>query len=61
MTSAAQGLLDMTEIVVDAATVEPELVAALGFTPLFDTGGRRFGQPGFACATVDCVVRVSRS
>ena len=58
----AQGLVDMTEIiVVDGNTVEPEIVAALGFTPLVDGEGRRFGQPGYLCTAADYVARVSPS
>lgn len=57
----AQGLLDMTEIVVvDADTTEAELVEAIGFTPLIDLDGRRFGQPGF-CSLLEYVARVSPS
>ena len=55
----AESLLDMSEIVVVAAdTVEAELVAAIGFTPLVDADGQRHGEPGF-CAAFDYVARVS--
>lgn len=55
----AQGLLDMTEIVVvDSSTTEAELIDAIGYTPLRDIDGRRFGQPGFV-ANLDYVARVS--
>lgn len=58
---SAAGLLDMSEIVVVGAdTTEPEIVAAIGFTPLVDLEGRRFGQPGF-CPMLDYVARVSPS
>lgn len=57
----ATGLLDMSEIiVVGADTTEPELSAALGFTPLVDLDGNRFGQPAF-CSALDYVARVSPS
>ncbi len=57
----ATGLLDMSEIiVVGADTTEPELIAALGFTPLIDLGGNRFGEPTF-CPALDYVARVSPS
>jgi hypothetical protein len=55
----AEGLLDMTEIVVvDANTTERELIAAVGFTPLIDTDGCRFGERDF-CPTLDYVCCVS--
>lgn len=56
---AAAGLLDLSEIVVVGAdTTEPELVAAIGFTPLVGLDGSRFGRPGF-CTMLDYVARVS--
>lgn len=56
---AAGGLLDMTEIVVaDHDAAGPELIAALGFDPLLDLDGRRYGEPGF-CPAIDYVARVS--
>ena len=55
----AQGLLDMTEIVVvDADTTEAQLMEAIGFTPLIDLDARRFGQPLF-CSPVEYVSKVS--
>jgi len=57
----AQNLLDMTEIVVvDADTTEAEMVEAIGFAPLVDLDGRRFGQPGF-CSPLEYVSKVSSS
>lgn len=57
----AEGLLDMTEIVViDSDTSEAELIAAIGFTPLIDADGHRFGESDF-CPTLDYVSRVSAS
>lgn len=54
-----EGLLDMTEIVVIGRdTTEPELMAAIGFTPLIDPEGCRYGEPGF-CSPLDHVSRVS--
>jgi len=57
----AQGLFDMTEIVVvDADTTEADLVEAIGFTPLVDLEGRRFRQPGFS-SPLEYVSRVTPS
>jgi hypothetical protein len=55
----AEGLLDMTEIVlIDSDTTEMELIAAIGFTPLIDADGHRFGETDY-CPTLDYVSRVS--
>ncbi len=57
----AAGLLNMSEIIViSAETTEPELVAAIGFTPLIDLDGNRFGQTT-SCPGLDYVARVSPS
>lgn len=56
----AHGLLDMSEIVVvDADTVVAEIVAAVGFDPLVDPDGNRYGDPAFA-SPIDYVAKVSR-
>ena len=54
-----QGLLDMTEIVViGSGDTEADLIEAIGFSPLVDLDGRRFGERGF-CSPLAYAARVS--
>lgn len=59
---AAQGLLNMSEIiVVGPDSTAAEIIAAIGFDPLTDPEGRSYGQPGFVSTAIDYVARVSES